>query len=370
MVGDFVLKFKVVKCVGLKRPDAPNKKPDPYVIVEIEGSAFSTTAKEGSTDPIFNETFTSDVSMEFLKHGSIVLRVCHLMGGESGAVLMGENKINIARIMDGLNNITLHGQDRKTTVGTLVLHVEKKEVMSVLHQRASDLVAISQGTYSPPVVAKRPKRLSSARSPDPPSPNAMISTRKLISPTAKVTKIYQSTAAPEASPSSKRTTSLSPSSRQTKTAKKTPLNSTTASPQPKASGGGLVGGVIGLLKLPIKLGVVAAASLLAISFVPEEKYSSNLTKFAKESRTKAVENSQHWAEKTKDWATSAGKATGKQTKEVGSSVISLWGKKVTVQPGDTLGKIATQNNTTVARLRKINRLSDQDVVSAGSMIRV
>ncbi|MCB0182788.1 MAG: LysM peptidoglycan-binding domain-containing protein, partial [Caldilineaceae bacterium] len=53
------------------------------------------------------------------------------------------------------------------------------------------------------------------------------------------------------------------------------------------------------------------------------------------------------------------------TKEI---VFAHDGPHMTVQPGDTLSEIAKQNNTDVATLRRLNNMSDIDVIHVGGQL--
>jgi len=143
---------------------------------------------------------------------------------------------------------------------------------------------------------------------------------------------------------------------------------------------------LSLLKIPIKLGIVAAGALLGFSFVPEDKIGDNekvreLHDFAIKTREQSKEKAGEWSEWTVDKVQKASSSVGKHAANAGSAVASttdkgrnlllnMGGKTYVVARGETLGKVAAKNNTTIERLLKKNRLSDENFIHEGMELKV
>mmetsp|Transcript_26829 Transcript_26829/g.51110 ORF Transcript_26829/g.51110 Transcript_26829/m.51110 type:complete len:371 (+) Transcript_26829:101-1213(+) len=370
-MDQLVLKIKVVKCIALKRLNvSPIKKADPYVIVQVEGNVASTGVKEMSLEPIFNESFSFVVSGDFLEKekGIVTFKVCHHDGGQGK--LMGEISLPFAKLVDGINRQGIYAS--RTLVGQVVFSVTKTTLVNQYVRMKSEALEQKRrlNDKKPKPKMSPSQRVKTPGTPSPkPSPSPYTPPKPLPaspSPAPPVAKPVAKPVAPPVAPPYV----------------KTPQQIVRPSTNSKKRGGG----PLSLLKIPIKLGIVAAGALLGFSFVPEDKIGDNekvreLHDFAIKTREQSKEKAGEWSEWTVDKVQKASSSVGKHAANAGSAVASttdkgrnlllnMGGKTYVVARGETLGKVAAKNNTTIERLLKKNRLSDENFIHEGMELKV
>lgn len=378
------LQIKVVKCIALKRIKvSSSKKADPYVILQVEDTVASTGVKEATLDPIYNETFAFDVTHDFLEKekGRVTVKVCHHDGGQGK--LMGEFALTFAKLVDGTNYLQLHAPKSKELVGSVVLAVAKASVVNQYIRNKADALAVAKGSggssggrfdkpllsYQKAALSKVPGTSKHINSLTPTKqgttyPIAPGSDKK--SPTKITKKFITTTVGPSPSKGSK--PGMSPKKKDTRNVQAT-------------TRGGPLGFVGSLIKNSIKLGFVGGVTLLGISYVPEDKLDNEVTRFAKRARKEAQEKIEVWGEigveNAKKLSEQGKKAAGNGvkvvSKEYSKLVGGVFGKSYMIKRGDTLSKLAYDNNTTVERLLAKNGMSnmkDKDFIIPGKVIKV
>eukprot|EP00240_Pyramimonas_obovata_P004200 CAMPEP_0118921828 /NCGR_PEP_ID=MMETSP1169-20130426/982_1 /TAXON_ID=36882 /ORGANISM="Pyramimonas obovata, Strain CCMP722" /LENGTH=379 /DNA_ID=CAMNT_0006862619 /DNA_START=42 /DNA_END=1181 /DNA_ORIENTATION=+ len=374
---NLILDIKVVKCTGLKRADGPSgKKADPYVIIEVDDGnpdipavVATTNFKEHTLEPIYNTAFSFHVSRDFMRRGTVMVRVCH--HDNDGGQLMGENKLPFPKLVDGENKFFIHygkllsGQVtmmvQKTALMTMyqnILKTEQKQNLKVKHTSYVDKLTSSPTTRA---------------------------TLGLITPRAEGDLSRLPVYAP------KPIVSASPKQRYGSVKKSLSAKGYYDEPPSR-------GGLMGLLKRGVLLGAVAVGSIFAAAAIPED---NDITINARKARDAIKSKSQAMSKAAMEKLKEGGDALSKTSSTVSKKLSGLgkgtaptppppapaapakasapapvkgpfgYGKVMyKVKAGDTLSMLAFEKGTSVEKIMRLNNMSDSNVIQDGMIIRI
>mmetsp|Transcript_26332 Transcript_26332/g.44087 ORF Transcript_26332/g.44087 Transcript_26332/m.44087 type:complete len:371 (+) Transcript_26332:82-1194(+) len=364
-----VLDIKVVKCTGLKRADGPSgKKADPYVIIEVDDGnedvsavVATTNFKEHTLEPIYNTAFSFHVDRDFMRKGTVTVRVCH--HDHDGGQLMGETKLPFPKLVNGENKLFIHYG--KLLCGQVTLTVQKAALLTMYQ----NILKMEQKLNLP---SKHTSYVDN-------EPNSR--TLGLITPRTEGDLSRLPVYAPKP---------FVTSELKKKGAKKDSKMASYSEAGEKRSG------LFGFVKALVLFGAVTVGSVFATAAIPEDNdITVNARKMRDTIKTKSKEWSKVAAEKAKSGsavviATGAkiGENVASKVKEVKggkkappvivrvaskpqpTGPFGSFGKKLyKVQAGDTLSVLAFEQGTSVEKIMRLNNMTNFNI-QVGNELRV